>query len=461
MTHGEECFFQKGFIFVNAPQNKLGTMPIGKLLLVMSVPMMISMFVQALYNIVDSIFVAQLSEDALTAVTLAFPIQNLMAAIGVGTGVGLNALVSRSLGRGDKDKADKAANVQIFLCICYSLLFIIIGALFSRPFYEYQTDVSAIIEYGAEYMPLVTIFGAGIFFAQTFEKLLISTGKSTYSMICQITGAVVNIILDPVFIFGLGPFPAMGVKGAAAATIIGQVSAAVLAISFNLRKNRELRFDLRRIMPDKETVISIYSVGIPSMVIVGLNAFMSYGMNQIFLKFSTTATAVFGIWIKTQSFGLMPVFGMNNGALAIYSYNFGSGRHDRVRQSLSLALKVGICVTLAVTVLYELIPGPLFHLFNASDTMLGIGIPAMRICAASMPFAACTVIFTSCFQALGYSRYSLILNLCRQLFFQIPAAWLLAQTGVLGLVWLAPLIAEAVTACLAVLCNRKASKVLN
>ena len=436
-------------------------MPIGKLLLVMSVPMMISMFVQALYNIVDSIFVAQLSEDALTAVTLAFPIQNIMGAIGIGTGVGLNALVSRSLGRGDKDKADKAANVQIFLCLCYTALFIVIGAVFSRSFYEYQTDVRTIIDYGVEYLPVVCMFGAGVFFSQTFEKLLISTGNSTYSMICQISGALINIALDPLFIFGAGPFPAMDVKGAAVATVIGQASAAVIAISFNLRINRELCFDLRRIMPDKDTIISIYSVGIPSMVIVGLNAFMSFGMNQIFLKFSTTATAVYGIWIKTQSFGLMPVFGMNNGALAIYSYNFGSGRHDRVRQALSLALKVGICVTSAVTILYELIPGPIFSLFNASDTMLGIGIPAMRICAASMPFAACTVIFTSCFQALGYSRYSLLLNLCRQLFFQIPAAWLLSQTGVLGLVWLAPLISEAVTVCLSLLCNRRASKVLN
>ena len=441
-------------------QDKLGTMPIGRLLLVMSVPNMISMFVQALYNMVDSMFVARLSEDALTAVSLAFPMQNIMGAIAVGTGVGVNALVSRSLGQGRLERAEKAANVQIFLSACYTMFFAVFGLLFSRAFYSHQTDVQSIIDYGKDYMAIVCVLGVGGFYGQNFEKLLIATGNSTLSMISQASGAVVNIVFDPLLIFGIGPFPAMGVKGAAVATVFGQLVAAVLAYCFNLKYNKATRFHIGQILPDRETLLSIFAVGVPSMITIGLGSIMSYAMNQIFLAFSTTATAVFGIWLKMQSFGYMPVFGMNNGTIAIYSYNFGAKKFDRVRKTLRLALLVGLGVTAAVTALYVLLPAPMLRLFSASDYMLEIGVPALRICAASLPFGACCVIISSCFQSLGRARYTLLTNMCRQLIIQVPAAWLLAMSGTLTLVWLAPLIAELGTMSVAIILRRRVMKLL-
>ena len=302
-------------------QDKLGTMPIGKLLVTMSVPMMISMFIQALYNVVDSMFVARLSEDALTAVSMAFPIQNVMIALAVGTGVGVNALVSRSLGEGNLRRAEKAANVQIFLDVCYAVLSIVVGVFFARTYFTNQTDVASIIDYGEQYVAIICCWSLGMYLAQGWEKLLIATGNATPSMISQALGAVVNIILDPVLIFGLGPFPALGVRGAAIATVIGQYAAGICALVFNLRRNTATHFHFNQMLPDLKILKFIYSVGLPSMLIVGLSAVMSYCMNGIFLSFSTTATAVFGIWLKLQSFGFMPVFGMNNGTIAIYSYN--------------------------------------------------------------------------------------------------------------------------------------------
>ncbi len=439
-----------------AAQDKLGTMPIGRLLVTMSVPMMISMFIQALYNAVDSMFVARLSEDALTAVSLALPIQNIMIALAVGTGVGVNALVSRSLGERNFRRAEKAANVQVFLDFCYGILCVLIGVFFSRRFFESQTDVESIIEYGAQYVSIVTIFSFGMFQAQGLEKLLIATGNATPSMISQALGAILNIILDPIFIFAFG----LGVRGAAIATVIGQFAAAICALVFNLRRNTATRFDFRQMLPDFRILKFIYSVGFPSMITVGLTAITAYLLNGIYISFSTTATAVYGVWIKLQSFGFMPVFGMNNGTLAIYSYNYGAGKLDRLFRTLRLSLLIGALITAAVTVLYECIPVPLLHLFNASDYMLSIGITAVRRCALSMVFGAITVIITSSFQSLGRSRFALMINILRQVVIQVAAAWVLSRFGRLEIVWYSPLISEALTMCIAaVLCKRVMTKV--
>ena len=436
-------------------QDKLGTMPIGRLLVTMSVPMMISMFIQALYNVVDSMFVARLSEDALTAVSMAFPVQNIMIALAVGTGVGVNALVSRSLGEGNLRRAEKAANVQVFLDVCYAVLSLVAGLFFARTYFTNQTDVNSIIDYGEQYVRIICCWSLGMFLAQGWEKLLIATGNATPSMISQALGAVVNIILDPLLIFGLGPFPALGVRGAAIATVIGQYAAAVCALVFNLRRNTATRFHLRQMLPDGPILKFIYSVGLPSMLIVGLSAVMSYCMNGIYLTFSTTATAVFGIWLKLQSFGFMPVFGMNNGTIAIYSYNYGAGNLDRLTKTLRLSLIVGTLITTAVAVLYICIPNALLSLFDASDYMRSIGVTAVRLCALSMPFGALTVILSSPFQSVGRAPLSLLVNICRQLVFQVAAAWVLSRFGRLEIVWLAPLIAEALTMCIAAaLCRR-------
>jgi len=427
---------------MNHSQDKLGQMPIGRLLVTMSVPMMISMFIQALYNVVDSIFVAKLSENALTAVSLAYPLQSVMIAVAVGTGVGINALVSRSLGEGNLRRAEKAANVQVFLDLVYTVIAVLIGVFFARRFYLNQTDVAEIVDYGEQYVSIVCIWSMGLFLCQGFEKLLIATGNATASMISQALGAVINIILDPVFIFGLGPIPALGVRGAAIATVVGQFAAAVCAYLMNVRYNHATRFHFSQMLPDWKILGHIYAVGIPSMITVGLSAVMSYCMNNIFLGFSTTAAAVFGIWLKLQSFGFMPVFGMNNGTLAIYSYNHGAGKIDRVFRTLRLSMIVGVLITAAVTLLYELLPRTLLGMFSASDFMLSFGVGALRSCALSMIFGAVSVIISSACQGLGGAKFSLLITICRQMVFQVAAAWILSRFGRLELVWFAPLIAE-------------------
>ena len=424
-----------------ATQEKLGTMPIGRLLVTMSVPMMISMFIQALYNAVDSMFVARLSEDALTAVSLAMPMQNIMIAVAVGTGVGVNALVSRSLGEGNRRRAEKAANVQVFLDLVYALICVVVGLLFSRRFFQNQTDVQTIVDYGSQYLSIVMIFSIGLFQSQGLEKLLIGTGNATPSMISQALGAILNIILDPIFIFVFG----LGVRGAAIATVIGQIAAAVCALLFNLKLNTATRFHVKQMLPDFKILKFIYSVGFPSMITVGLTAITGYLLNAIYLSFSTTAAALYGVWIKLQSFGFMPVFGMNNGTLAIYSYNYGARRIDRLFKTFRISVIVGALITLAVTVLYELIPVQLLRLFNASEHMLEIGVPALRICSLSMVFGALTVVMTASFPALGRSRYSLLINILRQVIIQVAAAWALSRFGKLGPVWFSPLISEVLT----------------
>ena len=435
-------------------QDKLGAMPEGKLLAVMSLPMMISMLVQALYNAVDAMFVARLSEDALTAVSLAFPFQNLMIAVGVGSGVGVSALVSRSLGKGDRGAAERTANVQNFLSIVYALVFALLGGFFARPFFQAQTDNSAIIGDGATYLTICSLFCLGMFLAQNWEKLLVATGNSFLSMVCQASGAVLNIILDPLLIFGVGPFPRLEVAGAAWATVLGQVFSALLCFVFCLKYNKATRFRVKQMVPSWPIIRGIFSIGVPSTLTVCLGSVISYGMNAIILPFSTTAAAVFGVWLKLQYFAFMPVFGMNNGTIAIYSYNYGAGRLDRVKATLRLALGVCAAVTLVAGAVYALFPAAMLGLFHASENMLALGVPALRICACSLVFGGMSVIFSSSYQSLGYSGLTLLVSLCRQVFFSLPLAWLLSRTGILERVWLAIPISEAATLCLAFFLSR-------
>lgn len=445
---------------MNTQQNKLGTMPIRRLLISMSIPMMISFFIQALYNIVDSMFVARISENALTAVSIAFPLQQIITAIGVGTGVAVNALVPRYTGQGEHGKALRIANVAVVLSACYTVLLMLVGAFGVRAYYTMQTDVAEIIEDGTQYLTVICLISAGAFFGQNFEKLLVATGNTVCSMISQAAGAIFNIIFDPLLIFGIGPFPKLGVTGAAVATVLGQIFAALVALIMLTVKEKNIRLRFRSMRPSLEILKSIFSIAIPSMITVGLSSAMSFCMNQILLAFSTTATAVFGIWLKLQSFAYMPIFGLNNGTVPMISYNYGAGRMDRVRQTISLALKTALVLMAVLLIAFEIIAAQLLQLFSASDAMLSIGITALRICCLSLPLGATTLILSSSFQALGYSRYTLMINLGRQLIFVIPIAWAMSLTGQLSMVWTAVVIAEALSALFSIFLNRKVHKVL-
>lgn len=427
------------------PENKMGTQPIGRLLAGMAVPMMISMLVQAFYNVVDSIFVARISENALTAVSLAFPLQNLMIAFGGGTAVGINALLSRSLGEKRQEMVDRSANTGIFLSIITAIIFAVIGALFSRPFFTMQTDVAEIIEYGVDYASICLIFSIGIFSQFCFERLLQSTGKTTLAMITQLIGAVINIILDPILIFGLLGFPELGVAGAAIATVAGQIIAAIFAIIINIKVNREISLSLRMIRWDTEVARRIYKVGFPSILMQSVGSVMNFFLNRILISFTTTATAVFGAYFKLQSFIFMPVFGLNSGMVPIIAYNYGARRPDRVKRTIKLSLFTALSVMACGFIMFEAFPGFLLGFFSASEQMLQIGVPALRIIAINFMLAGFCIISISVFQAIGNPSHSFIVSVCRQLVVLIPAAWLLSKTGNLNLVWLAFPLAELVS----------------
>ena len=440
-------------------ENKMGTMPINKLLLSMSVPMMLSMLVQALYNVVDSIFVARISENALTAVSLAFPLQSLMIALGGGTGVGVNALLSRSLGEKDYEKVNKAAENGVFLAGCSAVVFFLIGLFAVKPFYLSQTTDTEIVAYGVEYLSIVCCFSFGIYAQFIFERLLQSTGKTFYAMITQMTGAVINLILDPLLIFGLLGFPKMGVAGAAIATVCGQIAAGTLALVINKKKNHEVQFSIRRMRPSLECIGQIYKVGIPSIIMQSIGSVMVYGLNQILIVFSTTATAVFGVYFKLQSFIFMPVFGLNNGMVPIVAYNYGARKRKRMIKTVKLSMLYAIGIMSVGCLVFQLIPDLLFLLFDASDHMLEMGIPALRIISLHFPIAGFCIIGGTLFQALGNGVYSLITSICRQLVVLLPAAYLLSLLGNVNYVWWAFPIAElmslAVTTVFIVLINKK------
>ena len=429
-------------------ENKMGVMPVGRLLISMSLPMMVSMLIQALYNVVDSVFVAQISENALTAVSLAFPFQNLMIAVASGTGVGVNALLSRSLGEKNYDTANKTAENGALLAVLSAAAFTAAGLLVSRLFFSAQTDIQEIVEYGTTYMTICGGLCVGIFLEIMFERLLQSTGRTFFTMITQGTGAVINIILDPVLIFGYGPFPEMGVAGAALATVLGQIAAMLLAIVFNARCNPEIRLRLKGFRPDGAIIKRIYQVGVPSIIMVSITSVMTFGMNKILLAFSSTAAAVLGVYFKLQSFVFMPVFGLNNGMVPIVSYNYGARHRGRLIRTIKLAILTAVCIMLAGFVAIQFCAQPLLLLFNASEHMLSIGVPALRIISVSFALAGFCIVCSSTFQALGNGVMSMLVSIVRQLVVLLPAAWLLSLSGRVELVWLAFPIAELVSLCL-------------
>ena len=420
----------------------MGTMPVNRLLMKISLPIMASMLVQALYNVVDSVFVARIGEDALTAVSLAFPLQNVMIAIGTGTGVGINALLSKSLGERNYKEADNAALNGLFLAVLSWLVFLVLGLLFSRFYFETQTSDTRIIAHGVDYLMICTVFSFGLFGQITLERLLQSTGKSVYAMISQGAGAIINIILDPIMIFGYFGFPPMGVAGAAIATVIGQTCGMLLGIWFNVKKNSDITLRLRGFRPKAGTIKRIYAVGLPAMTMGSLGSVMVFGMNRILLAFSTTAAAVLGVYFKLQSFIFMPVFGLNNGIVPILSFNYGAQRRDRMSNVIKQGILYAVIIMTAGMLLFLSVPGLLLSLFKASPEMSRMGSIALRIICVSFPFAGFCIVCTGVFQALGQSMLSLMTSVARQLIVLLPVAYLLSRLGNVDLVWIAFPIAE-------------------
>ena len=422
-------------------ENKMGVMSVNKLLITMSLPMMISMLVQALYNIVDSIFVSKINEYALRAVSLAFPIQSLMIAVAVGTAVGLNAFLSKTLGEKDYEKANVIAENGVFIEFASFLVFAVIGLLVSRPFFLSQTDIPEVAEYGTIYLTICCCASFGIFTQMAFERLLQSTGKTFYTMITQGVGAVTNLILDPIFIFGLFGLPEMGVAGAALATVLGQVVAGGLAIYINHKVNTELHLSFKGFRPDGHLILQIYKVGIPSIVMQAIGSVMTYGMNLILGAFGAAQT-VFGIYFKLQSFIFMPVFGLNNGMVPIIAYNYGAKKRERVIQTMKSSILYAVGIMLVGLVVMEIIPAQLIGLFNATDELIELGVPALRIICLSFCFAGFCIVVGSVFQALGNGVYSMIISIARQLCVLLPVAYLLSLSGNVNLIWWSFPIAE-------------------
>jgi len=430
-------------------ENIMGTMSEGKLLLTISLPMMFSMLIQALYNVVDSYFVAKISENALAALQLAFPIQNLMIGVAVGTGVGINSLLSRRLGQKDQKAVDAAAMNGIFLALLSTLAFMVFGLFFTRAYFASQTDVAEIIEAGTTYLQICSIVCFGIFFDVTFARLLQSTGRTVYSMYGQLFGALTNIVLDPILIFGWFGFPRLGVAGAAYATVIGQVLSMGLDLTFNLIVNKEIRFRLRGFRPSGRVIKEIYAVGVPAILNTTIFSVMTFGMNRILIGFSTAATAVLGVYFKLQSFIYMPVFGLNNGIVPIVAYNYGAEKPDRIRRTLKFALLYAGGIMLFGVLLFQAFPYPILRLFLESPETLAIGVSAFRTISLGFVFSGVVFVLGSVFQALGRGTLSLIVQLTRQLVAVLPLAYLFSLSGNVNAVWwafpAAEILAVAVT----------------
>lgn len=422
-------------------ENKMGVMPIDKLLISMSLPMMISMLVQALYNIVDSIFVSRINEYALRAVSLAFPIQSLMIAVAVGTAVGINAFLSRTLGEKDFEKANIIARNGIFIAIASYIGFAVIGALISRPFFSSQTEVMEVREYGVTYLTICCVVGMGIFLQTTFERLLQATGKTIYTMITQSTGAIINIILDPILIFGYFGMPRMGIAGAAVATVFGQIVAASMALWFNLKFNKELDISMKGFHPNGHLIGQIYKVGAPSIVVQAIGSLMTYGMNLILAAFGSAQT-VFGIYFKLQSFVFMPVFGLNNGMVPIIAYNYGARHKDRVIRTIKHSVAYGVGIMCVGLIVMHIFPAQLMRMFDAEESLIAIGVPALETISLSFVFAGFCIVVGSVFQALGNGVYSMIVSVARQMCVLLPVAKLLSLSGEVTLIWWAFPIAE-------------------
>lgn len=423
-------------------ENKMGVMPVNKLLITMSLPMMTSMLIQALYNIVDSIFVARISEDALSAVSLAFPVQNLMISLAIGTAVGINALLSRSLGEKDQEKVNKAAVNGIFLELISYVAVALLGLFGSHFFFSVQTDIQTIVEQGTIYLTIVTVGSFCVFMEVTFERLLQSTGKTFYTMITQGLGAIINIILDPILIFGFFGLPAMGVAGAAVATVIGQFVAMCLAYHFNRTRNPEVQIKFKGFRPEGWIIRRIYAIGVPSIVMASVSSVMTFCLNKILLSFSSTAVAVFGVYFRLQSFVMMPVFGLNNGMVPIVAYNYGAAKRDRIVKTIKLSIVYAVCLMLIGLACFMIFAKYLLLAFDASESMLAMGVPALRIISLSFIFAGFCIISSSVFQAMGNGILSLLVSVGRQLFVLVPVAFILSRFIGINGVWLAFPIAE-------------------
>ena len=442
----------------NIKENKMGYMPVPRLLYSMALPMMISMLVQAMYNIVDSIFVARISEEALTSVSLAFPMQNLMIGVGTGIGIGTNALLSRKLGERDLETADRSAMQGIFLSICAYVIFAILGLTVTGPFFRGQTHVPEIIQGGIRYLTIICLCSFGLFGQMIMERLLQSTGLTFYSMITQMSGAIINIILDPIMIFGLFGFPRMGIAGAAAATVFGQLSATALAVCFNLTRNKEIHFRWKNIRPDPVMIRQILLIGVPSLIMVAIGSIMTFFMNRILGVFTSTAVAVFGVYFRVQSFIMMPVFGLNGGMIPIIAYNYGARKRERIVQTIRLSVVTAVVIMLAGMMLMQLFPEKMLLLFDASENMLSIGVPAFRTISLSFIMAGYCIVASSVFQAFGRSVLGMIMSLVRQLFVLLPAAWLLSKAGNVNLVWWAWPLAELAAVLISTLFLRKVNR---
>ena len=436
-------------------ENKMGTMPVKRLLISMSLPMIRSMLVQAMYNIVDSVFVSMINQAALTAVSMAFPVQNLLIAVSAGTCVGVNALLSRSLGEKNQKAANLAATNGIFLAFLSSIAFALFGLFGARMFFESQTSNPQIIQYGVQYLQIVCIFSFGIFGEMMYERILQSTGRTIYCMVTQGTGAIINIILDPILIFGLFGLPEMGIQGAAAATVFGQIVAMFLAMYFNHAKNKDVSLAFRGFKPNKRTIAIIYEVGIPSIIMQSISSVMTFGMNKILISFSETAVAVFGVYFKLQSFIFMPIFGLNNGMIPIVAYNYGSRSKKRIMETVRLSIGISMGIMLIGLIIFQVFTPGLLFMFQADSDMLSIGIPALRIISLSFLFAGYCIILASVFQALGNGIYSLIISVARQLICILPLAYFFARTFGLNMVWYSIPIAEITSVALSSILFRK------
>ena len=440
------------------PENKMGTMPINKLIINMSLPLITSMFIQAFYNIVDSLFVARINEDALTAVSMSFPAQNLMISAGVGVGVGITALIARYLGAHDEKGITRVVHNGIFLGILNSILFALFGIFLAKFYFEFQKASGIIETYGIQYLSICSIFAFSIIMEITFERMLIASGKTIYTMITQSTGAIINIIFDPILIFGLFGFPKMGIVGAAVATIFGQTVAMFMALYFNVAKNHEVRISIKKFAVDFKTIVNIYEIGFPSIVMQSAASFMIFQLNNLLASFSTTATAVLGVYFKLQSFVILPVFVLNNSVISIVSYNYGAGKIKRLLKTVKVANIYAFSIMLAGFVLCQVLPSQILKIFDASDNMLAIGVPALRIISFSCLIAPFSIVSSGTFQALGKGTFSLIISLIRQLIVILPLSYLLSRVMGMKGVWVAFPIAEIVAGILTIIYLRKLYK---
>ena len=423
----------------------MGYMPVAKLVTTMSLPMIISMLVQALYNVVDSMFVSRVSENALTAVSLAFPAQNLMIAVATGTAVGVNALLSKSLGEKNQKRADSVAENGVFLALVGFVIFLLFGLFGTGAFLRSQTDIKEIVDYGTDYLTVCCCFSFGVFGQIMFERLMQATGRTFYTLITQGVGAVVNIILDPIFIFGYFGVPRMEAKGAAVATVIGQIVAFILAVILNKFKNPDVNLKLLKFRPDFKMIGRIYAIGVPSIIMVAIGSIMTYSLNRILISFTETAAAVFGVYFKLQSFVFMPIFGLNNGVIPIVAYNYGAKKRERVIKAIKVAIVFAVSFMMIGLAVMQLMPAQLLGIFNASKDMLEIGTTALRTISLSFIAAGFSVVMSSTFQAFGKGVYSMLISIARQIIVLIPAAYLLSRTGVLASIWWAFPIAEVMS----------------